>query len=133
MRTELIWGGVATLLCSMGAAMAATPSVDKSLSAGEVDALRSIPYSTQELRVGGTRVLVVSQDRGSGLTLQTCFVYRWSDTEWVPIAYVSTTTSKVVAKAVGGRVVLTSKAGRVLLEIGPAILDPAYDPKEQLP
>lgn len=130
MRTKLISGSIVPLLLWVTTLMAATPSIKENLSAEEARALPSPEYSTQELEVQSLRVLLVSQNVGSGLVLRDCFVYQWRDSHWVPVVFVTTTSSEVVAKQVRDRIVLTSKAGKVLLEIPVGTLDARFDPKE---
>jgi hypothetical protein len=130
MRTKLMTSTLIALVLWMEAVMAATPSIAQSLSPEELRALPWPEYSTQELQIAGVRVLLVSQDVGSGLSLRDCFVYQWRDAQWVPVVFVSTTSSEVVAKQIGGKVVLISKAGKVLLEIPIETLNAKFDSKE---
>ena len=61
-----------------------------------------------------------------------CFIYVWSDetSEWSPVVVFRSSTSRVDTTFVGGKIVLTSYGGKVLLELTAATLWPSYDAAE---
>jgi hypothetical protein len=61
-----------------------------------------------------------------------CFLYYWNTTssEWLSVLAFHSSTSRVDAIYAGGKIVLKSYAGKVLLELTAETLEPYYDPDE---
>jgi hypothetical protein len=131
MHTKLI---VLLLLAifSVNRTVAATISIDTPLSREDVASLTWPKHTVQELAAGDRQILVVCRAVGSGLMRRHCFLYYWNATssEWLSVLAFHSSTSRVDATYVDGKIVLKSYAGRVLLELTAETLEPYYDPGE---
>lgn len=61
-----------------------------------------------------------------------CYLYYWNATgsEWLSVLAFHSSTSRVDATYTGGKIVLKSYTGKVLLELTAETLEPYYDPEE---
>src|SRR5687767_10227953 len=100
-------------------ASAATLSMDSPLRSGDISSFKWPLHTVQEVAAGERKILVVCKSTGSGLVRRYCFIYDWSaDTsEWLPVVAFRSSTSRVDAAFLEGKIVLTSYGGKVLLEL----------------
>jgi hypothetical protein len=123
---------VCLMFLSCGVTFAAQLSMNESLDEGDVASFSWPMHTVQELTAGERKILVVCKSTGSGLTRRFCFIYAWTDhsSNWFPVMFLRSSTSRVDASYVDGKIVLTSYAGRKLLEFTVETMWPYYDPDE---
>lgn len=106
-------------------------SLSGTLDPDEFERLRSPIYTKEFVDVGGERILVVTEDYGSGLELRDAYVYRQdTDKVWVLVAYRRSNSSKIDVAIEKGRMKLRSKSGRELMAIPVSSFAQVFDGKE---
>lgn len=132
MHAKLTAVFVCLTVLSCGVASAAQLSMDNPLAKDDVASFQWPMHTVQELSVGERKILVVCKSTGSGLTRRFCFIYAWTEhtSNWFPVMSFRSSTSRVDANYCDGKIVLTSYAGRKLLELTVETMWPYYDPDE---
>jgi hypothetical protein len=132
MHANLTTAFVCWTVLSCGATSAAQLSMDNLLAEDDVASFQWPMHTVQELSVGERKILIVCKSTGSGLTRRFCFIYAWTEhtSNWFPVMSFRSSTSRVDANYLDGKIVLTSYAGRTLLELTAETMWPYYDMDE---